>query len=44
MQEGDVVKSKIILPALYTSAKDVKENVTLLPNPGGDYLIICKWR
>ncbi len=36
---GDVVQSKIILPALYTSAKDVKENATLLPNPGGDYLL-----
>ena len=40
---GDIVKSKIILPALYSSARDVKENSTLLPNPGGDYLSILKW-
>jgi hypothetical protein len=36
---GDVTQSTIIFPALYTSALDVKENASLLPNPGGDYLL-----
>ncbi len=36
---GDVTTSTIIIPAIYTSAKDVKTYSSFLPDPGGDFWI-----
>jgi hypothetical protein len=36
---GDVKTVKISMPAFYTSAEDIKESSSLLPNPGAEYFI-----
>ena len=36
---GDVTTSTIIIPAIYTSAQDVKTYSSFLPDPGGDFWI-----
>ncbi len=39
---GDVSTADIILPALYTSAADVKASSAFLPDPGDEYLLFSQ--
>jgi hypothetical protein len=39
---GDVSEATIILPALYTSAADIKASNSFLPNPGAEYLLFSQ--